>query len=206
MEVVLDTYALPPDRRIPLIAMDEACKELHADVSTPLAMKPGTPQRQDDKYQRHGTSAVFMFFAPLLGWRRVTCSPRRTRIDFAREIKILLTETFPDAKRVRLVCDNLNTHSIASLYEAFEPAEAHALARRLEFIHTPRNGSWLNVAEIELAALSEQCTRRRFVDRATLASELSAWSDLRNADHATATWQFTTADARIKLRSLYPHV
>ena len=179
---------------------------LHADACTPLGMKPGTPRRQDDKYERHGTSAVFLFFAPLLGWRRATCSPQRTRVDFAREIKTLLTEDFPDAERVRLVCDNLNTHSIASLYEAFEPTDAHALARRLEFVHTPRNGSWLNVAEIELAALSEQCTRRRIGDEATLASELSAWTDRRNADHAAADWQFTTADARIKLRSLYPHV
>jgi hypothetical protein len=206
MEVVLDAYAQPRQDDVPLIAMDEACKELHADLATPLTMKPGVPLRQDDKYERHGTSAVFLFFAPLLGWRRATCSPQRTRLDFAREIKTLLTEDFPDVPRVRLVCDNLNTHSIASLYEAFEPAEAHALARRLEFVHTPRNGSWLNVAEIELAVLSEQCTRRRISDPATLASELSAWTARRNTDRTTATWHFTTADARVKLRSLYPQV
>jgi hypothetical protein len=176
---VLDAYATPKDQHIPLIAMDEACKALHADERDPVPMKPArpgrpaTPRRQDDKYVRGGTAAVFLFFAPLLGWRRATCSPRRTRIDFAREIKTLLTIDFPYARRVRLVCDNLNTHSIASLYEAFEPAEAYALARRLEFVHTPRNGSWLNVAEIELAALSEQCARRRITDAPTLAKELS---------------------------------
>jgi hypothetical protein len=204
MEVVLDVYALPKDEECPLITMDEASKELHGQAREPLPMTPGSPLRQDDKYERNGTSAVFMFFAPLLGWRRATCSTQRTRADWAREVKQLLTVDFPTARRVRLVCDNLNTHSIASLYAAFPADEAHALAQRLEIIHTPRNGSWLNVAEIELSILSRQCLDQRIPDEETLRRLLAAWTAARNIEAAKVIWQFTTADARVKLHRLYP--
>src|ERR1700691_5552710 len=148
MEQVLDLYAQPLNEEEPLICMDEASKELHAHVCAPLPISPGKPPREDDKYERHGTRAIFMFFAPLLGWRRATSSAHRTRIDWAHQIKRLLDEDFPHARKVQLVCDNLNTHTIASLYEAFTADEAHRLARRLNITYTPRNGSWLNVAEI----------------------------------------------------------
>jgi len=204
MEQVLDVYFLAKDDDIPLIAMDEASKELHGQLHQPLPMTPGTPLRQDDKYQRNGASAIFMFFAPLLGWRRATCSAQRTRLDWAREVKQLLTVDFAKARRVRLVCDNLNTHDIASLYEAFPAAEAHGLAQRLEIIHTPRNGSWLNVAEIELSILSDQCLNRRIPDEPSLRRELDAWTLQRGRGASVVRWQFTTADARIKLHRLYP--
>ena len=210
MEVVLDVYALPKDDDIPLIVMDEASKELHSQVRQPLPMTPATPEspatpaREDDKYECNGTSSIFMFFAPLLGWRRATCSEQRTRQDWAREIKQLLTVDFPKAKRVRLVCDNLNTHDLPSLYATFPAPEAHDLARRLEIIHTPRNGSWLNVAEIELSLLSRQCLDRRIPDEPTLKRELDAWNIRRCREASTVHWQFTTADARVKLHRLYP--
>jgi hypothetical protein len=206
MEVVLDTYALPKDDNIPLIVMDEAGKEFHGQLRLPLPMTPGTLLREDDKYERNGSSSIFMFFAPLLGWRRATCSEQRTRLDWAREVKQLLTVDFPTAVKVRLVCDNLNTHDIASLYAAFPAEEAHQLAQRLEIIHTPRNGSWLNIAEIELSILSRQCLDRRIPDEPTLRRELDAWNIQRCREASTVNWQFTTANARIKLRRLYPQV
>lgn len=204
MEEVLDLYALPPGDDEPLIAMDEASKELHAHVSPPLPMGPGAPAREDDKYDRRGTRAVFMFFAPLLGWRRASSREHRTRVDWAHEVRRLLDEDFPNARKVRLVCDNLNTHHAASLYEAFPAEEARHLARRLEITYTPRNGSWLNVAEIELSFLSRQCLDRRIADGATLDRELAAWTADRNRDASKVQWQFTTEDARIKLHHLYP--
>lgn len=204
MEQVLDLYAEPRSDDEPLVCMDESSKELHAQVTPPLPMSPGVPLREDDKYERHGTRAVFMFFAPLLGWRRVGCREHRTRTDWAEEVKRLLDEDFPDAASVRLVCDNLNTHHVASLYEAFPAAEARRLARRLKITHTPRSGSWLNVAEIELSFLSRQCLDRRIGDGATLERELQKWNVGRNREASKVNWQFTTADARIKLRHLYP--
>jgi len=206
MEQVLDLYAKPQDDDEPLINMDEASKELHAHVSAPLPIAPGKPPRQDDKYQRHGTRAIFMFFAPLLGWRRAVSRAHRTRIDWAQEIKRLLDEDFPHARKVHLVCDNLNTHHIASLYQAFGAEEAHRLARRLNITYTPRNGSWLNVAEIELSFLSRQCLDRRLADAGTLDHELRAWNLDRNQAASKVLWQFTTNDARIKLRHLYPQL
>lgn len=205
MEQVLDVYARPRNDDEPLVCMDEASKQLHAHVRAPLPMAPGKPLREDDKYERHGTRAIFMFFAPLLGWRRVASRQHRTRVDWAEEIRRLLDEDFPHARTVHLVCDNLNIHHIASLYEAFPAAEAHRLARRLNIIYTPRNGSWLNVAEIELSFLSRQCLDRRISDDATLDIELLAWNAGRNQDRSKVQWQFTTADARTKLRHLYPH-
>lgn len=204
MEQVLNVYARPQNDAEPLICMDEATKELHAQVSAPLPMSPGKPLREDDKYQRNGTRSIFMFFAPLLGWRRAAAREHRTRVDWAQEIKHLLDVDFPNAKRVHLVCDNLNTHHIASLYEAFPAAEASRLIERLNIIHTPRNGSWLNMAEIELSFLSRQCLDRRIADAAMLEREIAAWNLTRNKEAAKVIWQFTTADARIRLRRLYP--
>lgn len=206
MEQVLDVYAEPIQADEPLINMDEASKELHADVQEPIPMQPGTPLRQDDKYQRNGTRNLFMFFAPHLGWRRVGCRDHRTRLDWAMEVRQLLTEDFPNARCVTLVCDNLNTHGIASLYAAFPAEEAHRLARRLRIIHTPRNGSWLNVAEIELSVLSKQCLDRRIGNAQKLDQQIATWTGQRNASGAKLNWQFTTADARIKLHRLYPQV
>ena len=206
MERVLRVYCEPPEPDVPLVCMDEAVKELHADVVPPLPMAPGTPARVDDKYERNGSASVFMFFAPHLGWRRAAARDHRTRVDWAHEVRRLLDADFPHARRVRLVCDNLNTHHAASLYAAFPADVAGRLAERLEFVYTPRNGSWLNVAEIELAVASHQCLDRRIGDVATVGVELAAWSTARNADAATVSWQFTTADARVKLRHLYPQV
>ena len=204
MEQVLDVYAWPLNKDEPLISMDAASKELHAHLQEPKPVTPGRPYREDDKYERHGTLALFMFFAPLLGWRRVAVSDHRTRIDWAYQIKQLLEEDFPDARVIHLVCDNLNTHHIASLYEAFPARQAHALAQRLNIIYTPRNGSWLNVAEIELSMLSRQCLSRRIANEQTLQREIQAWNKTRNREAAKVTWQFKTSGARIKLRHLYP--
>lgn len=206
MEEVLDVYALPPDPARPLVCMDEAAKQLLGDVVNPLPMAPGVPRREDYHYARGGVRALFMFFAPHLGWRRVDATVRRTRQDWAHQVRRLVDEDFPAAESIRLVCDNLNTHAIASLYETFEPAEAHRLARKLEIHYTPRNGSWLNVAEVELSVLAGQCLDRRIADPAALDEELAAWAAPRNAERCGARWQFTTADARVKLRRLYPTI
>jgi hypothetical protein len=206
MEEVLDVYTAPPDPQRPLVAMDEAAKQLLGDAVAPLAMEPGVPKREDYHYTRGGVRSLFMFFAPHLGWRRVDSSVRRTRQDWAQQIKKLVDEDFPAAKSIRLVCDNLNTHTVASLYETFPPDEAHRLARKLEIHYTPRNGSWLNVAEIELSVLAEQCLKRRIKDPAALDAELAAWTRRRNKDKSVVRWQFTTANARVKLRRLYPTV
>jgi hypothetical protein len=204
MEDVLDVYALPPDPDEPLVCMDEAAKQLLGHAVEPLPMAPGVPAREDYHYTRGGVRAVFMFFAPLLGWRRVASSERRTRLDWAAQVKRLVDEDFPHARKIKLVCDNLNTHHVASLYEAFEPEEARRIARKLEIHYTPRNGSWLNVAEVELSVLSEQCLDRRIGDAAALDRELAAWERRRNQEAGKVKWQFTTADARVKLRRLYP--
>lgn len=205
MEEVLDVYARPPDPLEPLVCMDEASKQLLGHLVDPLPMEPGGPDaREDYHYTRGGVRSLFMFFAPLLGWRRVASSERRTRLDWAREVKRLVDEDFPEARRIVLVCDNLNTHHVASLYEAFPAAEACRIARKLEIHYTPRNGSWLNVAEVELSVLSSQCLDRRIPDAPALDGELAAWGRRRNDEASKVTWQFTTADARVKLRRLYP--
>jgi hypothetical protein len=185
--------------------MDEASKQLLRDEQPPQAMAPGRPRREDYHYDRRGVQALFMFFDPLQGWRRVSCRDSRTRIDWAEEVRRLLDEDYPQARRIKLVCDNLNTHGIASLYEAFPAPEAHRLARRLEIHYTPRNGSWLNVAEIELSVLSRQCLDRRIGSATELQTQTAVWMQQRNASQSTVQWRFTTADARTKLRHLYPH-
>lgn len=209
---MLDLYAAPhpPDPRDdaePLIAMDESSLQLLADAYEPLPMTPEHPRRQDDGYERRGVRALFMFFDPVAGWRRVTASGHRTRQDWAREVRRLLDEDYPRARVVHLLCDNLNTHDVASLYETFPAAEAHRLASRLRIHHTPRHGSWLNVAEVELSVLSRQClANRRIGDDAALDAELAAWAAPRNADAARVYWRFTTEDARTRLHHLYPQL
>jgi hypothetical protein len=206
MERVLDVYSAAPDPKRPLVCMDEASKQLLGDVLQSLPMEKGKPRRQDYHYRRSGVRSLFMFFAPHLGWRRVAASQRRTRRDWAQQIRKLVDEDFPQADSIMLVCDNLNTHDLASLYESFAPEEAHRLMRKLVLCHTPRNGSWLNVAEIELSVLAEQCLDRRIEDEATLQRELTAWQKQRNQKASKVHWQFSTADARIKLRRLYPTI
>lgn len=204
MEHVLDVYCETYDEAHPLICMDEAAKQVVADVEPALPMTPGQPRREDHHYQRKGVQAIFAFFNPLQGWRRITSRDRRTRCDWAEEVRRLLEVDYPDAELVTLVCDNLNTHDIASLYQAFPAPTAHRLARSLRIVHPPRHGSWLNMAEIELSVLTRQCLGRRFDDVAAMRSAIAAWQQARNANHAGARWRFTTAAARIQLRNLYP--
>jgi hypothetical protein len=206
MEDILDLYESQHTDDEPLICMDEAAKQLLRDEYESLPMEPGKPKREDYHYERRGTQAIFMFFDPIRGWRRVSCRDSRTRIDWAEEIQTLLEDDYPHAKKVKLVCDNLNTHSIASLYQAFPAEQAHRLARRLEIHYTPRNGSWLNVAEIELSVMSSQCTNRRIGSEEKLARETTVWADARNTKRCKVKWRFTTPDARIALRHLYPQV
>ena len=204
MEDVLDVYAAEHTDEEPLITMDEASKQLLADGQPAEPLAPGRPAREDYHYERHGTQAIFMFFNPIRGRRRVACRDSRTRVDWAEEIRRLLDEDYPHARKVKLVCDNLNTHGIASLYEAFPAEEAHRLSRRLEIHYTPRSGSWLNVAEIELGVLTRQCLNRRIASAAELERELAAWERQRNAEASVVKWRFTTTDARIRLKHLYP--
>jgi len=204
MEDVLDVYTAEHTDDQPLICMDEAAKQLVCDEQASLPMTPGKPHREDYHYERRGTAAIFMFFDPIRGWRRTSVCDSRTRVDWAEQIRRLLDEDYPHATRVILVCDNLNTHHIASLYTAFPAEEAHRLARRLEIHYTPRNGSWLNMAEIELSVVQRQCLSQRIGDTGHLRDELQAWEQTRNADGSTVQWRMTTEDARIKLRRLYP--
>jgi hypothetical protein len=204
MEQVLDVYAMTPSEEEPLIAMDESSKQLLEGLHEPIPAAAGRAAREDYHYERRGVQAIFLFFDPHRGWRRVSCRDGRTRDDRAHEVRRLLDEDYPHAREVRLVCDNLNTHSIASLYHAFPAEEAHRLARRLELIHTPRNGSWLNVAEIELSVLARECLDRRIGSAESLGAECAAWGRDRNAAGGRVVWTLTTADARVRLRHLYP--
>lgn len=204
MEDVLEVYHRPADARRPLVALDEASKQLVGEVALPLPPEPGQPERFDYEYVRHGTANLFMIAEPLLGRRHVAVTERRTAKDFAEVLRWLAEDLHPDADKIVLVMDNLNTHKLASLYEAFEPERARRIAERLEIHHTPKHGSWLNVAEIELSVLARQCLDRRIGDSATLRREVVAWEDERNARGVGVQWRFTTADARIKLRRLYP--
>lgn len=204
MEDVLSVYARIYDPMWPVVCMDEKPYQLLDHAREPIPAEPGRVLREDSEYVRHGTCSIFVWVEPLAGWRRVEALERRTRIDWAGQVKQMLTVDYPNAEKVVLVMDNLNTHNIASLYEAFEPEEAFALAQRLEIHHTPKHGSWLNIAEIELSALSRQCLDRRISDLGVLNTELAAWQSATNADQRQVDWQFTTADARTRLRHLYP--
>ena len=206
MEDVLDVYQRPPDPRRPLVCLDEASRQLLSEARPALPMAPGQPARQDSEYVRHGTASLFMVSAPLLGWRHVEVTDRRTCQDFAQVIKALVGGQFAGADRVVLVMDNLNTHGPASLYAAFAPAEAKRLADRLEIHYTPRHGSWLNMAEIELSVLARQCLAERMDSKAHLQEQVAAWQERRNASGAKIDWRFTTDDARVKLKKLYPTI
>ena len=204
MEDVLDVYERPFDPNRPLVCLDEASKQLIGEVAARVPAEPGQPERIDYEYVRNGTANLFMISEPLLGWRHVEVTERRTAVDFAEVVRWLVEEVHPDAEKIVLVMDNLNTHKVASLYEAFEPGRARRIAERLEIHHTPKHGSWLNMAEIELSALTRQCLDRRIETRGELRHEVSAWERQRNERGVVIRWQFTTADARIKLQRLYP--
>lgn len=206
MEDVLDVYQRPYDPKRPQVCLDEASKQLLGEVREPLPMEPGEPKREDYEYERHGTANLFMIAEPLQGKRQVKVTDRRTAIDFAHVIKEVVDVHYPEAEIIVLVLDNLNTHGPASLYEAFEPAEAKRLADKLEIHHTPKHGSWLNMAEIELSVLARQCLAQRIPDKETLTAEAAAWQRRRNQHSVRIDWRFTTADARIKLKRLYPSI
>ena len=204
MEDVLDLYHQPFDALLPVVCMDEKPYQLLGETRVPIRMEPGKPERRDGEYVRNGTCSIFLFTEPLACRRHVSVSERRTRIDWANRIRDLLEVEYPDAIKVRLVLDNLNTHSIASLYEAFPPEIARRLAMRLEIHYTPKHSSWLNIAEIELSVMTRQCLDRRIADINSLRTEISAWESARNTEQKGVDWQFTTNDARIKLKRLYP--
>jgi hypothetical protein len=203
MEDVLDVYERPYDARVPVVCMDETSLQLLADARPPIPARPGRPAREDYEYVRSGVSNVFLAVEPLGGWRAVAVTDRRTRRDWAGFMRDLAAH-YADAERIVVVLDNLNTHGPASFYEAFPPQEARALARRFAFHHTPVHGSWLNIAEIELSVLGRQCLDRRLPDRVALTAEVAAWTAARNAAPVSIDWHFTTADARVKLKRLYP--
>jgi hypothetical protein len=204
MEDVLEVYHRPYDEKRPLVCLDEASKQLVGEAVQPLPAEPGQPERFDYEYVRNGTANLFMISEPLLGWRAVQVTERRTAKDFAEVVRWLAEEVHPEAEAVVLVLDNLNTHKPASLYEAFPPEQARRIIERLEIHYTPKHGSWLNMAEIELSVLAGQCLDRRIDNAGDLCREVSAWEEERNEQQVGVNWQFTTADARIKLRKLYP--
>jgi|TARA_B100001971_G_C18160941_1_gene521317 hypothetical protein len=204
MEDVLDVYTQPYDKDHPLVCMDETSKQQTMEVRGPIGCEPGRSARYDSHYKRNGVSNLFMFFAPLEGWRHVKVTDRRTKIDWAWAMRELVDEWFPDADKITVVMDNLNTHSPSSLYEAFAPDEAKRILDRLELHYTPKHGSWLNMAEIELSVLGRQCLARRIPDQRALRREVGAWEAARNTKGSSVDWRFTAQDARIKLQRLYP--
>ena len=204
MEDVLEVYQRSYAHDEVLVCMDETSKQQVKETRVPRAPRPGTARVYDYEYERNGVSNLFMLFAPLQGWRRVEVTDRRTKVDWAHTLKKLVDEDYPDKERIVLVMDNLNTHHPASLYEAFEPAEARRIAQRLEIHYTPKHGSWLNMAEIEIGVMARQCLDRRLPDQNTLRREVDAWQERRNQEAIRVNWRFTTEDARIKLKSLYP--
>jgi len=205
MEDVLAVYTRPRDPDRPLVCLDETSKQLIAERRVPIPMKPGRPTRVDYEYERNGTANVFMLFAPLEGWRHVKVTDRRTSIDYAHVLKDVADIHFPN-KTIVLIQDNLNTHGKASLYEAFPAPEARRLVERFEWHYTPKHGSWLDLAESELGILTSQCLDRRIPDKQTLIEEIASWERERNTNHTKADWQFTTKNARIKLKHLYPSI
>ncbi len=204
MEDGLEVYTRPHDPARPLVCLDESSKQLILETRTPVATAPGCPARVDYEYARNGVANLFMIFAPLEGWRHVEVTDRRTAVDYARILKDISDERFPNAEKIVLVQDNLNTHNPAALYEAFPPEQARRLVERFEWHYTPKHGSWLDLAESELAVLATQCLDRRIPDRLTLEREVRAWTTARNQPKAKATWRFTTQDARVKLARHYP--
>ena len=204
MEDVLEVYTRPHDPDRPLVCLDETSKQLIAETRTPVPMEKGQPARVDYEYERNGTANLFMMFAPLEGWRHVKLTEHRTALDYAQALKDLSDTHFPDVAKIVLVQDNLNTHTKASLYEAFPAPEARRLVERFEWHYTPKHGSWLDLAESELGVLSSQCLDRRIPDIKTLAEQVAAWERDRNLNNAKADWQFTTENARVKLKHLYP--
>lgn len=206
MEDVLEVYHQPFDPQQPVVCFDEGTKQLVKESRTPLPSEPGQPVRYDYEYERNGTSNLFIFFAPLVGWRHIEVTDRRTKIDFAHCMRDLVEVHFPEAEKIVLVMDNLNTHKLASLYEAFEPAEARRIIDKLEIHYTPKHGSWLNMAEIELSVLHRQCLNRRISEQSILITEVTAWEDHRNSMTCSVNWRFTTEDARIRLKRLYPTI
>jgi hypothetical protein len=206
MEDILEVYQQPYDPQVPVVCMDEQPVQLIREVRRPLPAHAGQPERYDSEYERNGTANIFMFTEPLSGWRTVRVREHRTAVDWATEVHHLLDVQYPEAERIRLVCDQLNTHGIGALYEAFPPAQARKLASRLEIHYTPKHGSWLNIAEIELSALTLQCLDRRTPDIETLRDETQQWETRRNASQKGVDWQFSTHDARIKLKRLYPQI
>ncbi len=206
MEDVLEVYHRPFDPARPMVCLDEASKQLIGEVAEPIPAGPGRPERIDYEYVRNGTANLFMVCEPLIGWRHVEVTERRTAVDFAEILRWLVEDVHPEAEKVVLVMDNLNTHKVASLYEAFPPERARGIAEKLEIHHTPKHGSWLNMAECELSVLGRQCLDRRIEGRGELRREVWQWEQPRNERGVVIRWQFTTADARIKLRRLYPTV
>jgi hypothetical protein len=204
MEDVLAVYTRAYDPRFPQVCLDETSRQVLGDVRQPLALAPKRPRREDYEYVRHGVCNLFLVCEPLRGWRHIEVTERRTLQDWAHLVRDLVDVRYPDAERLVLVLDNLNIHAPAALYATFPPAEARRLVEKLEIHYTPKHGSWLNMAEIELSALSGQCLARRFPDRDALANEVATWEATRNAEQTTVDWRFTTADARIKLSHLYP--
>jgi hypothetical protein len=204
MEDVLEVYSRPYDAQRPQVCLDEASKQLVADITPPLPAQPGQPAREDYEYERRGTANLFMLFEPLTGWRRVKVTDRRTCEDFAQVLKELSDVHYPTAERIVLVMDNLNTHKLSVLYQVFSPEEARRLWERFEVHHTPKHASWLNVAECELSVLGRQCLDRRIESQPLLVREVDAWQDRRNAEEVRVDWRFTTKNARIKLKRLYP--
>ena len=206
MESILELYKEPYNENKPVVCMDESSKQHLKEVRKKWPMEPGKPERYDTEYERNGTSNLFIFFEPLRGWRRIDITLRRTAQDWAKQIKTLVDENYPKAEKIRLVMDNLNTHVGASLYKTFEPSEARRLLDKLEFHYTPKHGSWLNMAEIEFSLLSRQCLNDRMEDKDNLNQEVNAWVKQRNSKSSEMNWRFTTADARIKLKYLYPSI
>jgi len=206
MEDVLEVYQRPPNPQRPVVCLDEQSKQLIKETRPPIPAVPGRVERSDYEYERNGTANLFMLFAPLEGWRHVKVTGRRTKADFAQVIRELVDVHFPAADKIVLVMDNLNTHKPASLYEAFPPAEARRLTEKLEIHYTPKHGSWLDMAETELSILTKQCLDRRIPDAATLVREVAAWESQRNTAKARIDWQFTTDQARVKLKRLYPSI
>ena len=204
MEDVLEVYRRPRDPNKPLLCVDESSKQLTLETRTPIPMRPGQLRREDHEYERNGTVNIFMMFAPLEGWRHVEVTDRRTAIDYAHLLKRASDVDFLNAEKILLVQDNLNTHNWSSLYEAFPADEARRLVERFEWHYTPKHGSWLDMAESELGALTKQCLDRRIPDKKTIIKEIAAWERERNKNKTKADWQFTTADARVKLKRLYP--